>query len=323
MGGKVFVFYYVNVIESEYKMSKAAKAPAKGGPPKGGARKNTALKIEPKLKGARSPSKDFAAIKKKKNKDDDETTAIGLDEVDEWMQPKQLLKPDDQLELSEAELKEEFTRILTANNPHAAANIVRYNYKEQSYKQIPSVDQLAVHFSLDGNLLHKESDEARRQMADGSGDSPEEDSDEDEDEEGEGEAAAELKEEGAREDASPSPGPKQPTRKPANQFNFCERASQTYNNPYRERGTMTEPPPRVNFSATANQWEIYDAYVEDLQRQEKEKEKDAKKVAKKDDDKKKKNASTEVQSDDISRVSRASKIVERMVNQNTFDAIAH
>jgi dynein intermediate chain 1 len=86
---------------------------------------------------------------------------------------------------------------------------------------------------------------------------------------------------------------------------------------------MTEPPPRVNFSATANQWEIYDAYVEDLQRQEKEKEKDAKKVEKKDDDKKKKNASTEIQSDDISRVSRASKIVERMVNQNTFDAIAH
>lgn len=27
------------------------------------------------------------------------------------------------------------------------------------------MDQLAVHFSLDGNLLHKESDEARRQLA--------------------------------------------------------------------------------------------------------------------------------------------------------------
>jgi len=30
---------------------------------------------------------------------------------------------------------------------------------------------------------------------------------------------------------------------------------------------MTEPPPRISFSANANQWEIYDAYVEDLQRQ--------------------------------------------------------
>lgn len=44
-------------------------------------------------------------------------------------QPKQLIKPDDQLELTEAELKEEFTRILTANNPHAPSNIVRYSFK--------------------------------------------------------------------------------------------------------------------------------------------------------------------------------------------------
>ena len=34
-----------------------------------------------------------------------------------------------------------------------------------------------------------------------------------------------------------------------------------------ERGTMTEPPPRANFSATANQMEIYDCYVEDLAKQ--------------------------------------------------------
>ena len=30
-----------------------------------------------------------------------------------------------------------------------------------------------------------------------------------------------------------------------------------------------------------------------------------------------------IQNDDIKRVGRASKIVERMVNQNTYDAIAH
>ena len=30
---------------------------------------------------------------------------------------------------------------------------------------------------------------------------------------------------------------------------------------------MTEPPPRGNFSATANQMEIYDCYVEDLAKQ--------------------------------------------------------
>ena len=36
---------------------------------------------------------------------------------------------------------------------------------------------------------------------------------------------------------------------------------------FQERGTQTEPPPRANFSSTANQWEIYDAYMDDLEKQ--------------------------------------------------------
>jgi dynein intermediate chain 1 len=56
-------------------------------------------------------------------------------------------------------------------------------------------------------------------------------------------------------------------KKLTNQFNFSERASQTYNNPHRERQTMTEPPPRANFSSNATQWEIYDAYLEDFELQ--------------------------------------------------------
>merc|ERR1712154_582207 len=99
-------------------------------------------------------------------KDGDDLTEVGDGtDQDDWMQAKTLVKPDDQLELTETELKEEFTRILTANNPHAPQNIVRYSFKERQYKQTFSVDQLAVHFALDGNLLHKDSEEARRQLA--------------------------------------------------------------------------------------------------------------------------------------------------------------
>lgn len=54
-------------------------------------------------------------------------------------------------------------------------------------------------------------------------------------------------------------------KKPTNQFNYSDRASQTNNNPLRDRTTMTEPPPRVNFSANANQWEIFDAYQQDFE----------------------------------------------------------
>jgi len=87
-----------------------------------------------------------------------------VDDFTDFMHSK-VVKPDDQLQLTEQELKEEFTRILTATNPHAAQNIVRFNFKEMCYKPIPQVDQLAVHFSVEGNLLHKDSDEGRRQMA--------------------------------------------------------------------------------------------------------------------------------------------------------------
>lgn len=279
--------------------------------------------VTPSNAAVKSVSK-TAAVKTKK-KDDDDATQIG-DDLDEWMQPKQLIKPDDQLELTEAELKEEFTRILTANNPHAPSNIVRYSFKEKCYKPTSSVDQLAIHFALDGNMLHKDSDEARRQRARQGLEAEHDAGEAGEEEDKENKAVEAVEEKPAEEvrpDSSASVGGKSEA-KLTNQFNFSERASQTYNNPYRERGTSTEPPPRANFSATANQWEIYDAYVEDLQRQEKMKEKESRKTQtfKKDDDKKKKLMQVEVQGDDISRISKPCKIVERMINQNTYDEIA-
>ena len=51
-----------------------------------------------------------------------------MDPVD-LMEGRQMVKPDDQLDLSEAQLKEEITRVLTANNPHAPQNIVRFSFK--------------------------------------------------------------------------------------------------------------------------------------------------------------------------------------------------
>ena len=46
----------------------------------------------------------------------------------------ELQKPYDQLELTEAEKKKEHTRILTATNPHAPDNIIRFSFKEAEYK---------------------------------------------------------------------------------------------------------------------------------------------------------------------------------------------
>jgi len=49
-----------------------------------------------------------------------------------------------------------------------------------------------------------------------------------------------------------------------NQFNSSERATQTTNNPKRDRAANTEPPPQKLFSGAVYQWSIFDAYTEDI-----------------------------------------------------------
>ncbi|VDI65092.1 dynein intermediate chain 1, axonemal [Mytilus galloprovincialis] len=278
---------------------------------------------------------DIMARRRTRIKDGDDMTDIGDGtEAEDWMQHKNLVKPEDQLDLNEGQLKEEFTRILTANNPHAPQNIVRYSFKERQYKQTSSVDQLAIHFALDGNMIHKESDEAKRQRArlgipeavpsehagsEGGEATPAAGA-----AEGEEQAKEEAAEEAKDGAATPAPGEGESTgsKKLTNQFNYSERASQTYNNPYRERGTATEPPPRATFSGNVTQWDIFDAYQEDFEKQEKSKEKKVVPGRREEEKTRKKLTITETQGEDISRLNKASKIVERMVNQNTFDDIA-
>ncbi|NWS75968.1 DNAI1 protein, partial [Crotophaga sulcirostris] len=245
------------------------------------------------------------------------------------------------------ELKEEFTRVLTADNPHAPQNIVRYSFKERVYKPISCVDQMAIHFSLNGNMILKDSDEGRRQgiklstaagrfvPVETSAVISEEEEMKDEGSTGDAQAAGEeeAEESGTAEaseaaEAEERSTPEGKEQKLANQFNFIERASTTHNNPMRERACQLETTPRKNFSVTANQWDIYDAYVEELKKMEKakEKEKTRPQTAKREEEKKKKKGrklmTSESQSDSITKISKAAKIMERMVNQNTFDDIA-
>ncbi|XP_054666392.1 dynein axonemal intermediate chain 1 isoform X2 [Grus americana] len=264
--------------------------------------------------GKAVPPRPAKAVSKKR--DEDVSTEAG-EGVDEWAAAKTLVKPPDQLELTEA---------------------------ERAYKPISYVDQMAIHFSLNGNMILKDSDEGRRQSiklsaaakkapvetfavtseeAEIKGEESTENTQPAGEEEAERSGTAEVAE-AAEVEEPPPPSVKE--QKLANQFNFIERASRTLNNPMRERACQSEPTPCKNFSATANQWKIYDAYVEELQKMErsKEKEKPKAQIAKREEEKKKgrKLTSLESQSDDINKISKAAKIMERMVNQNTFDDIA-
>jgi dynein intermediate chain 1 len=155
--------------------------------------------------------------------------------TDDWLPPKQLLKPPGQLQLNEKELDEEITRILNANNPQAPQNISRYSNKELTFKTVANMEHVQFHFECDGYMVWNVL------------------------EEGEVEPMEELVD-------------KKPLR---NQFNYSERASQTVLFTCRSKSTNTDPPPQRSFSDTVTQYSIFDDYVQDqaVKKQQKEKKK--------------------------------------------------
>lgn len=154
------------------------------------------------------------------------------------LQPtREIVRPANQLQLTEAELNEEIAKMLTANNPAAPQNVARFNMKERCYKFDPMVEQLVVHYGSDGWLLHKGSEEAKKQT---------------ETEKAEAEAAARFHAEFERalreKEAGVEVEPPDDSRQLRNQFNFSERAAQTFIYPLRDRATYTDPPPTATVS---------------------------------------------------------------------------
>lgn len=288
--------------------------------------------MAPKKKTASSPSptKTVSGLKKKKDQVAEnaasatitQNSAPAQDEDDFYREPiKRIVRPDNQLNLTEEQLDEEFTRVLTANDNNVPNNITKYNYKEKAYKQDPEgpMDHLAFHLQMDGCALHKDSEDAIQQQQ-------QEETKKMEMDRIKKEAIQEALEAG--EDDVEAEAPK--TGK--NQFNFSERAAQTFNNILRSRGVATQPPPVVQFVATVTQWDIYDSYMQDVkaQQQEEENSKNAEKRkaaagqgagSSSGEDP---SAQKKGKDDDMVhsvKMSNALKILERMVNQNAEDEI--
>ncbi|XP_037903642.1 dynein intermediate chain 2, ciliary isoform X3 [Hermetia illucens] len=297
----------------------------------------------------------------------------GTDDFESWMKSRALLKPDDQLELTEAELNEEISKVLTIQNTNVVKNLVIYSFTEGGYVPVPPVGNTVTLFNFEGTALHLESEEAQNQILEQgdesylmeettkskarasiakSGDEDDDDEEaqpeageaepeeegevevepeaEPEEEEGVGEDAGEggegteAGEAGEEEDegrvAAPQPGGKK--RKLINQFNYCERAALTYNNPSRSVETQTIPPPRSTYGGNVLQWVIYDSYAEDYAQQQKEKEKEKKPGAYKKEESKKKSDKNQATEELNKRYLQCWQILERMINQNIYDDIA-
>eukprot|EP01035_Chromulina_nebulosa_P019156 gene19156-24998_t len=264
--------------------------------------------------------------KKKENADKDHSTISNtitntFEDEDFYKEPiKRIVRPENQLKLSEEKLNEEITRVLTANDPNIPDNITKYNYKDKSYKQDPEgpMDHLAFHFQISGCSLHKESEEASQQLHN-------EESKKLDVEKLRKEAVQEALESGEEDIEADAP------KTGKNQFNYSERAAQTFNNTLKSRGVATEPPPSVQFFSTVTQWDIYDAYIQDLKKQiideELVKQAEKKKVVgiQHDDVSNNNNNSNKMNKENdmvhSQNMSNALKILERMVNQNAEDEI--
>eukprot|EP00887_Chlorella_sp_A99_P003522 scaffold7.g3522.t1 len=224
---------------------------------------------------------------------------------DDYVVPaREVVKPADQLALEEKELVEEVGRVLTAANPAAPANVVHFSQREGGYRPEPLIDQLLYHFSLDGCLIHQDSDEAardrqrrdaaafeerqrrvtaqsrrvstalavaasRRCSVAAGGDLPRASH------AGDGGGAPESPlAEGSL--AALPPGMEEEgstaARQLRNQFNFSDRGANTGHGAPRSRASMTEVPPTTAASGSCTRWEIFDAYVEDQERQRQQEE---------------------------------------------------
>jgi len=254
--------------------------------------------------------------KKKKEAEPAAPPPPTMDDDDVYQEPtKRIVIPPNQLDLDEKQLAEEFTRVLTANDPNVPNNITKYNYKDRTYKIDPPGpgDHLKIHFSHDGSAMHKDSDEAKAQT------SLEARKKDEEDQKAQA-AADEAKESGDTDLVTTETG--------KNQFNYSERAAQTFNNPMRGRGVATEPPPVMSYAATISQWEIYDSYMEAYESHEKETKgakKDNKKAAKKEEEEEEETVEASGGKEDdmvhSAAMGKSLKIMERMVNQNAEDEI--
>ena len=69
----------------------------------------------------------------------------------------------DQEQLTIEEKEANIIKTLNANNPLAPHNLTKYSFKDRFFKTEDTVEHLVFHFQFDGDVILKDSDEARDQ----------------------------------------------------------------------------------------------------------------------------------------------------------------
>ncbi|KAF5304814.1 hypothetical protein FQR65_LT07831 [Abscondita terminalis] len=113
----------------------------------------------PKKKPKKSPLPAGKSLKKKSSRTGDDS-----DDFEQWQKAKQLLKPADQLELTDAELKEIIPRVLQTINVQVPESLVEYSFEQGEFVPKPSLGNAILVYSQKGTYMHKDTEEAKKQL---------------------------------------------------------------------------------------------------------------------------------------------------------------
>lgn len=139
----------------------------------------------------------------------------------------------EQEQLTAEEKEKQEIKTLTSNNPQAPHNVCLFNFKERVFKHVDQVEHLVFHIQYDGNILLKDSDDARYQDEFW------------EDKNKMNKTLLDRMNQEVKETFGKDPleGDNKAQKKSLrNQFNFQERSSQTFNMPIKSKGIKTTPP---------------------------------------------------------------------------------
>eukprot|EP00696_Hemimastix_kukwesjijk_P007490 gnl/Hemi2/19472_TR6470_c0_g1_i1.p1 gnl/Hemi2/19472_TR6470_c0_g1~~gnl/Hemi2/19472_TR6470_c0_g1_i1.p1 ORF type:complete len:353 (-),score=102.16 gnl/Hemi2/19472_TR6470_c0_g1_i1:271-1182(-) len=258
--------------------------------------------------GAPPPAKKTGRLKPADKKKLDEHDERPMEVVD-YQKTCVYIKPADQLHLPADVLEEVLPRQLSAINPRLPLSVVRFSYAESGFKPYVEPEHWVSLLAVESHVLHSSSEDARDQL---------------EKQEDKSLRRQKEKAEGVESLMDASLLENTLENKGLNQFRFSERFSQTAKESFRDRGIATEPPPSVQFCSQATPAEIYDAYVQDLERQAQKTSKGEDKAedtaeSRRDAEMKKQQ---DMQKETALAKTRAIKILERMVNENLYYDIA-
>ena len=147
--------------------------------------------------------------------------------------------------------------VLTAADPQAPINQVAFHFRESEYrKQPPGSTTVTFHYAMDGSAMHANTDEAKAQIS----------------AQRQKQEALEERQKKLKAQAQAGGGDDayeemlQAGKAGKNQFNYSDRACQTFINTRKSRCISTEPPATKVFGNTVTQWDIYDSYMAEWER---------------------------------------------------------